>query len=426
MRPVPVIGVVTGGSAADRADSRPAGASINHPAIALLGLVTIVAYGSWYYAFGVLLDPIRLDTGWSEAGLAASFSIGSVAVGFGAIFGGRLLDRLGSRSVLLLGGSGGGAALLVTSTSGNIALFTASSAVAMGFLGGFGFYHATMATAVRINPTSPAKAIAVLTIWGAFASVVYLPMTASLVERFEWRITIRILAVVVLVAFGIAAVLVPRAERAAQPPIEPRDAGVTATGRQVPLRAVLAATVATPQRRAFTAAVALGGIAMSTVLVYQVPTMTAAGLPLTTAATLAGVRGFAQTGGRIPLTPIVNRLGSGGALILAFVAIAVGGGLLAFSGTVAVGLVFAVITGFGIGAFSPLQGITAEELFERETLGATMGSYSTVLMVAGATGPALAGLLADLSGDRRVVSLVIVVAAGAAAGFAVRLRSGRR
>lgn len=411
---------MTGGPTPDRADPSHGDSSINHPAIALLGLVTIVAYGSWYYAFGVLLDPIRLDTGWSEAGLAASFSVGSVAVGVAAIVGGRLLDRLGSRSVLLLGGSGGGAALLVTSVSGNVLGFTAASAVAMGFLGGFGFYHATMATAVRTNPTTPAKAIAVLTIWGAFASVVYLPMTAALVERFDWRVTIRVLAAIVVAVFAVAALLVPRAERAGS------GARSNARADQLPLRQVLAATVATPQRRAFTAAVALGGIAMSTVLVYQVPTMTAAGLPLTTAATLAGVRGFAQTGGRIPLSPIVNRLGSSGALILAFVAIAIGGGLLAFSGTVVVALAFAVITGFGIGAFSPLQGITAEELFDRQTLGATMGSYSTVLMVAGATGPAVAGLLADLGGDRRVVSVVIVVAAGAAAGFAGRLRSGSR
>ena len=43
-------------------------AKIDHMSVAVLGLLTIVAFGSWYYAFGVLLgpirlDPIRLDTG---------------------------------------------------------------------------------------------------------------------------------------------------------------------------------------------------------------------------------------------------------------------------------------------------------------------------------------------------------------------------
>ncbi len=388
--------------------------AINHLAIAMLGLVTIASYGSWYYAFGVLFDPIRLDTGWNEAALATSFSVGSVAVGLGSIPGGRLLDRLGGRIVLLAGGVGGSTMLFITSYSQNVVVFTISSALALGFLGSFGFYHATMTMAVRSNPTDPAKAIATLTIWGAFASVIYLPMTAELVERFDWRTTIRIIALIALVMFIVTAVVVPTKPAVSDGPQS-----------AAPLRSVLLATIATPARRAFTVAVALGGVAMSTVLVYQVPVMTAAGLPLATAATLAGVRGFSQTAGRVPLGPIVARLGSSGALVLAFGSIAVGGALLGFSGAVIPALGFAVITGFGIGAFSPLQGITAEELFERDALGATMGSYSMVLMVAGAGGPALAGVLADATGERRIVVLVIVVAAAGVMGCALRLRSRR-
>lgn len=407
--------------------------AINHLAIAMLGLVTISAYGSWYYAFGVLFDPIRLDTGWNEATLATSFSLGSVAVGLGSIPGGRILDRLGGRTVLVVGGTGGAAMLLVTSYSQNVVVFTISSALGLGFLGSFGFYHATMTMAVRANPTDPAKAIATLTIWGAFASVIYLPMTAELVDRFDWRPTIRIIALIALVAFLVTAASIPsgdqRGENDRRRDPEDGDGPPDADGSQraavPPLRQVLAATVATPARRAFTLAVALGGVAMSTVLVYQVPVMTAAGLPLATAATLAGVRGFAQTAGRIPLGPIVRWLGSSGALVLAFGSIAVGGAILGISGAVLPALGFAIITGFGIGAFSPLQGITAEELFDRDALGATMGSYSMVLMVAGASGPAVAGVLADATGERRIVVLVIVAAATGAMISALRLRARR-
>ena len=46
----------------------PAKPRIDHVSIGLLGILTICAYGSWYYSFGVLLDPIRLDTGWREIG----------------------------------------------------------------------------------------------------------------------------------------------------------------------------------------------------------------------------------------------------------------------------------------------------------------------------------------------------------------------
>jgi MFS family permease len=393
---------------------------VRHGHIALLGLVTIVAYGSWYYAFGVLLDPIRIDTGWSEAGLAGSFSVGIVTVGLGAIGGGRLLDRFGGRAVMILGCLGGGVGLLATSYSSSLVTFTVASAVAMGALGSLGFYHITMTIAVRINPGQAGRAIATLTIWGAFASVIYLPLTAALVDRLEWRATIRVMAVAVLAVMGVAALVLPDA-RADTRADDGGEEGRSGPDR-VPLTRILAATMEPGARRSFTVAVALGGVAMSTILVYQVPTMTAVGLPLTTAATMAGVRGFAQTGGRVPLGRIVARIGNDGALVLAFSAMAVGGALLAVAGTVPVALAFAGLAGFGIGAYSPLQGMKAEELFDRESLGATMGSYSTIMMLAGAVGPAVAGLLADGTGDRRMVVLIIVGSAAAATVFAIRLR----
>ncbi|MEM7275580.1 MAG: MFS transporter, partial [Actinomycetota bacterium] len=189
---------------------------VDHRSIGILGLVTIVTYGSWYYAFGVLFDPIRTDTGWSEAALALSFSIGTVALGLVSIGGGRLLDRTGARTVLLLAGIGGGAALALTSFATSIVAFVIGAALAMVFLGAFGFYHTTMTMAVRLNPGRPSRAIAVLTIWGAFASAVYLPATAALVDRLAWRPTVRILAAVVVVVLVAAALLLP------DPPSRPR------------------------------------------------------------------------------------------------------------------------------------------------------------------------------------------------------------
>lgn len=384
------------------------GGRIDHVSVAILGLVTIAAYGSWYYAFGVLFDPILADTGWSESTIALAFSIGIVANGVASMIGGRVLDRFGSRVVLLIGGLGGGVGLLATSVAPNPAVFTLVSAAAMGLLGGFGFYHVTMTCAVRLNPERSARAIAVLTIWGAFASAIYLPSTAALVDRYDWRVTIRVLAVVVIAVFLLAAAVLR--------PIRPEPSDEPAS-----MKRILLSTVDRPQRRAFTLAVALGWVAMSTILVYQVPVMTAAGLPLATAATVAGLRGLAQTAGRVPLGPIVERLGSTRSVALALSSIAAGGVVLAFSGRLVPAVAFALLAGFGIGAMSPLQGIVVEELFDRETLGATMGSYGLIGMGGGAAGPALAGILADTSGSRRIVTGIIVVCALSAAVLALRI-----
>ena len=384
---------------------------VNHRLTAILGIVTICAYGAWYYSFGVLLDPIRVDTGWRESTLAATFSIGIVVTGVGSLFGGRLLDRVGHRVVFLLAGALSGASLGVASVAPSAAVFVVAAALGQGALGAFGFYHVTMATVVRLNPQAPAKAIAVLTIWGALASAIYLPLTAVLVDDLGWRATVRVLALSASAAFLAGAALLPGTPDG--------DADRVARSPQPSMRRVVQAAIAPGAPRWFAVAASCGGIAMSTMLIYQVPTMTALGLPAATAATFAGVRGFAQLGGRLPLTPLLSWLGIDRALLLAFTAIGLGGVLLAVADDRPTALAFAVVAGFGIGAFSPLQGIKSQELFDADSLGATMGFYSALMMLAGAVGPAVAGILADLTGERRWAS-VIVVASAAGAALSIR------
>lgn len=385
--------------------------AVNHRLTAILGIVTICTYGAWYYSFGVLLDPIKIDTGWRESTLASAFSLGIVVTGVGSLFGGRLLDRVGHRMVLILAGLVSGVALGLASLAPNAAVFVLTSAIGQGALGAFGFYHITMATAVRLNPQAPAKAIAVLTIWGALASAIYLPLTAVLVDGLGWRATVRVLALSSTAALVVGAALLPSSVP---------DSAVSED--RPSLRTVIGKAIAPGAPRWFASAVSCGGIAMSTLLVYQVPTMTALGLPAATAATFAGVRGFAQLGGRLPLGLILDRLGVDRALVLAFTAIAAGGVLLSMADNRPTALAFAVVAGFGIGAFSPLQGIKSQELFDAESLGATMGLYGALMMLAGSLGPAAAGIIADITGERRWASAIVVVSALGAAVSVARVR----
>ena len=219
--------------------------SVDHFSIGVLGLLTICAYGSWYYAFGVLLEPIRNDTGWPESTLASSFSAGTILIGLSALFGGRMLDRLGHRPVFLLGGILGVSGLVVASLATNLAVFFVGSAIGLAAFGSLGFYHVTMTTAVRINPDEPARSIALLTIWGALASAIFLPGAAWLESRFGWRDTVRAMAAVSAAAFVLAAIVLPS------------TAPVQRTERQS-VATLLKSTVATPAPRLFTMVVGFG------------------------------------------------------------------------------------------------------------------------------------------------------------------------
>lgn len=372
----------------------------------MLGLVTIAAYGCWHYSFGVLLDPIIDDTGWSEPFLTLAFGASVFVGGIGSIFGGWLLDRAGSRVVF---GSAAvavlGTFLAAAATSSPIA-FAVLTAAGGGAVAALGFYHVTQTVAVRLSPHDSTRAIAILTVWGAFSSAVYLPASAWLVEEFGWRAALVVLGLSAVAALVAAAVV-----------MDTRTAEMPASRH---ILAGLSSALRTTAARSFLLSQGVIGVAMGVILAYQVPAMTAAGLPLAAASFWAGFRGFSQLLGRLPLMPMVRRLGVVPSMRLAYASISVGAVVLAFAGTPWVAAVYAVVAGFGIGAISPLIGIHSRDVFGVEGLGTAMGAVSLVFQMAGAVGPPLAGWLAVQTGSRAIA----VVGAGVlSAVAAVVLRS---
>lgn len=140
-----------------------------------------------------------------------------------------------------------------------------------------------------------------LTILGAAASPIFVPLTAVLVSGMGWRDTVRVLAASAAAVFLAMAVL-QRGGRS-DPPVRHIPVSVSGALREAWRVSGLSALGAgVVDQRA----------AVDAILVYQVPVMIAAGLPLGAAATIGGLRGFAQLGGRIPLFPLLHPSAPGG------------------------------------------------------------------------------------------------------------------
>jgi len=176
-----------------------------------------------------------------------------------------------------------------------------------------GFYHVTQPAAIRAAADAPERAVAWLTILGAFASPIFLPLTAALVNAIGWRDTIRVLAAIAAAVFLPTAALKGHGEPDAH---AHRARGTMAS-------ALRGAWHASGFRRWVFASL-ISGAAVDVILVHQVPVMIAAGLPIGAAASIGGLRGFAQLGGRIPLSPVLRRLGTRRTIVLSLVAGAVG------------------------------------------------------------------------------------------------------
>jgi predicted MFS family arabinose efflux permease len=375
--------------------------------ISVLGMLTIIGYGACYYAYGVLIGPISADTRWPDAALGAIFSATLVITGIGGMVAGRVLDRRGPRPVFLVAGTAGAGAMFLASVQGALLPFAIAYAGGCGLVGALGFYHVTQAAAARAAPAAPVRAIIWLTLFGAFSSPVYLPLTAWLTQSAGWRGAIRVEAGTVAVAFVLAAVLIsnPGRSRPGQP--AGRPAGVLRAAWRRPLvRAWLAATLA-------------GGAAVNALIVYQVPVTTRAGLPLGTAAAIAGFRGLAQLAGRLPLTALTGKLGARTTLVLAYALAAAVTLLLFTGGALAPVLILSLLAGAAIGAVYALQGVYAYELIDPGHLGTLLGIQQAVFAAGGALGPLAVGALLGATGS--YTPAVTIISAGFAAAATVLL-----
>jgi MFS family permease len=166
----------------------------------------------------------------------------------------------------------------------------------------------------------------------------------------------------------------------------------------------------------------ISGAAIDVILVYQVPIMVAAGLPAGVAAMIGGIRGFAQVGGRLPLAPLLAKLGTRPTIIIALALAFVAALLLLASHHIVPAIGYSLLAGVSLGALSTVQGIYTNELVGGENLSLLMGAQQAVFALGSALGPVIAGAI--FQADNSYAPVVLLTAAGLLVS-AVVLGAGR-
>ena len=367
-----------------------------------LGFLTVVAYGTWFYGFGVLYTNLSSFHNVSASTLGITYGIANLIAGIGAVATGRRLDVFGPRAVLGIIGPFGaviyGASSFATGTT-----FLATYALGGGLIGAAGFYSFTQPLAVRIAKTDAARAITRLTIWGAFSSPIMIPFTEILRANYGWQTAVRLPALITAISFLLAAA-VCRVD--------------VATNEQQPSSLIksLRGALSDVRLRLFAAAAFLSSVAVSTLLVFQVPTMTWAGVSAATAAGLASLRGLMQLAGRIPLLRAINRYTAPRLIVIARVLLGISALFLLGSGNLVLALIYIVLAGVTIGALSALDGVVARDIVQPEVFGTVMGGIGLIATLGGSLGPIFGGWLRDQF-DSPVAPMLIVLLAGCSAAI---------
>jgi predicted MFS family arabinose efflux permease len=372
----------------------------------VLGVLTIAVYGSWYYGFGVLIDDIADGLDMSATQLGISFGIAQVLLGVLSILTGRLLDRRGPSLVLGVVGPLGAILVGFAGRAAEPWQFIVCFALGGGISAAAGFYGMTQAIIVRLDHEAAMRRIIRLTIWGAFASPVAIPITEALRRHLGWRLAIELPAGAALVAFLVASRVVRSAT--------PRDAAPTRTRwSSVMLTAVRDGAI-----RWHALGVMLTYMAMSTLLVFQLSIMRWAGLSAGVAAGFAGARGVLQLLGRLPLRRALDRVDAWNLLFAARGLVAIACLVILASGQVGFAGLYVLLAGAGIGAVSALDGIVGRDVLHASDFGALTGIVTLLGAIGGGVAPVVAGRVTDVTGSPAIAAMVAAVA-GVGAMFAL-------
>lgn len=164
----------------------PQGPSQSPSLIGWLSLTQLISWGSVFYLFGLLLEPVERELGLSRADASLAFSLGLLAEGLLAWPVGRLIDRGHERWVMTLG-----SLVLALGLALHSQVESQAAYYGVWVLLGAGLaatlYSPAFAVVIRRYPQDFRRAIIVITFLGGLASTVFLPLIAWLMTHLGWR-----------------------------------------------------------------------------------------------------------------------------------------------------------------------------------------------------------------------------------------------
>ncbi len=374
------------------------------------------SWGLLYYSLPVALVPISRDTGWSVPAMTAAFSAGLIVSALAGVRVGRALDSTGPRLLMSAGSVVGVLALLLVAGAPHFAVFTAAWLIA-GFAQAAVFYQPAFVVITRWYGARRVRALTTLTLVAGFASTIFAPLTAALIDELGWRTTYLVLAGI------LAVVTIPlhwfflnahwSSPAATHPGAEPSE-DVRTVSRSRPFR-LLQVTMA------------LSTLALYAVTFNLIALFLERGVSYRSAAVAFGLIGVGQVIGRIAysalpastsaVTRTVVLTAAGAATVWALALVPGPTGLL---------VVVAVLTGMVRGCSTLLQATAVSDRWGTRNFGALQGVFAAPVTVVGAVAPAAGPALASVLGGYSAMALAMALLATIGVSTASRTRTPRR
>jgi len=370
--------------------------------------VALVAYGV-QYSFGIFLEPLEEDFGWSRALISGAASLFMFSRGALAILTGWTTDRYGPRRIVAIGGFFLGLGLILTSqisAAWQLYLF-------YGLMGGFGLsvaFAPLMATVSRWFVSKRGLAIGIVAAGIGMGTVVMSPLAEYLIATYEgWSQPYIILGLLALIIIIPGAFLLRRSpeEKGLLPlgkaeaiagdeensNIAKKEDNLTSESAGFSLKDAV-------HTRAFwllLAIIIFWSICVQMTMIHIYPHATDLGITREVAVNFLVVIGIFSIIGRLVMGAVSDRLRGKRTLVICLVLQAlVMFWLLGATDTWMLYL-FAAVFGFAYGGCVPQLPVIAGEIFELKSIGAIVGVQMLGVAIGGAIGPVLGGYVFDVT-----------------------------
>ena len=401
-------------------------------------LKTKIFYGWWMVAaafglqfmqasllsqsIGAYIAVLREEFGWSKTALSGAAVIQQLE---GALLGpiqGWFVDRFGPRGMICVGVVIFGTGFMLLSQVDSLPMFYAAFAVvALG--SGLGGYFPLTISMVNWFERKRARALSTMTLGFALGGMA-VPIVAWSLQTFGWRATVFASGVLIIVAGLPLATVIRR---------RPEDQGEVVDGVREP-QADQAASHrgSAPKARDFTARealrtpafwfVSLGhGFALIVVSAVTVHAIThlkeSMGYTIGTASLVISLMTLCQFSGILLSGAIGDRydkrLLSAACMLFHMLGLL----LLTYALSTPMVIGFAILHGLAWGLRVPLMQAMRADYFGRSSIGLIMGLSSIIVLAGQMSGPLIAGIIADATGNYRAGFTTVAVLAGLGSVF---------
>lgn len=370
------------------------------------------------YSFGAYVAVLREHFGWSKTSLAGASAVQQMESALLSPIQGFIIDRFGPRWMMRFGLVMFAGGLMTLSRIDSLLGFYAAFAMLAIGNSFAGFFTLTVSI-VNWFQRYRARALAINT-FGLAMGGLAAPLVAAFMQSHGWRTTAFVSALVVLaVGLPLASMIRRRPEDQGDVVdgiVEPPPAA-NAEGAPRPAAAsadfTLRQALATPAFWLISGGHASALLVVASVSVHAITHLREAmGYTIAQAALAMSVQTVAQLAGIV--TGMLfgdrmdRRLASAACMLLHMIGVL----LLAFASSPAMVAAFAICHGFAWGLRGPFMSAIRADYFGRSSYGKIFGMSNVVVVVGQISGPLIAGLMSDWTGNYRAGFTTLALLAG--------------